>query len=443
MTERLYLHVGAPKSGTTYLQSVLRANRERLADAGVLVVGDRHVEVVHAGLIIREDPRVANLSPDEARSWQRLVDAIKAWQGRSAILSYELLAGASAEQARAALAQLPGIEIHIVFTARDFARALPSAWQERLKFGLARPLEKWVPKGEDDGPRAEWGWRTMDPSGVTERWAADLPPAQVHIVTVPRSGAAPDELWQRFARACDLDVPGLDLAVTTANESLTPASAELLRRVNRRLGPPITGNREHARWIRDLLAHQVLVPLGKKEGLGMTDEQFEQAVARSDAAIEQLRTRGYDVQGDLEEIRATRPTGRTPGEVGDAELVRLAAQAIADLLVRLRAATIDRTTDGGSRRGTVATEPDEPLRERVKSGARRAAENTAATYVNKRMDKMAERIAELEAEVQRGRVLQRRVAELDDLVCELLVPTAGQSDDILVKAIKKYRKDSL
>ena len=63
MTERVYLHVGTPKSGTTYLQRVLDHNRERLAAAGVLVVGDEHVDRVHAALVVREDPRVRTLPP--------------------------------------------------------------------------------------------------------------------------------------------------------------------------------------------------------------------------------------------------------------------------------------------------------------------------------------------------------------------------------------------
>ncbi|MFA6299205.1 MAG: hypothetical protein WC642_08565, partial [Nocardioides sp.] len=69
MTQRLYLHVGAPKSGTTYLQRVLETNRARLADAGVLVVGDRHLDRIHAAMVVREDPRLESL-PERARtSW--------------------------------------------------------------------------------------------------------------------------------------------------------------------------------------------------------------------------------------------------------------------------------------------------------------------------------------------------------------------------------------
>ena len=32
MTDRVYVHVGSPKSGTTYLQRVLRHNQRELAD---------------------------------------------------------------------------------------------------------------------------------------------------------------------------------------------------------------------------------------------------------------------------------------------------------------------------------------------------------------------------------------------------------------------------
>ena len=73
MTERVYLHVGTPKSGTTYLQRVLDHNRERLAAAGVLVVGERHGDRVHAALVVREDRRVETLSAGQQQSWARLV----------------------------------------------------------------------------------------------------------------------------------------------------------------------------------------------------------------------------------------------------------------------------------------------------------------------------------------------------------------------------------
>ena len=438
MTERVYLHVGAPKSGTTYLQSVLRNNAERLADAGVLVAGTTHLELVHAGMAVRQDPRLQKLPPRAGQAWARVVEQVRAWDGASAIVSYELFAGATKKQAAAAIADLDGLEVHVVVGARDFGRSLPSAWQERLKFAFTTPLEEWLPKGEEGGPRAEWSWRTMDPAGVTQRWGAGLPPERVHVVTVPRAAAAPDELWRRFAEACGLDVPGLDLGVTRANESLGPVTAELLRRVNEQVDGVITGNREQARWLRDTLAHGVLVPLGGG-ALGITDAQCDDAVARSTAAIEALRARGYAIHGDLDDLAATRPDGRTPGESTDAELLDAAVRAIVGLLGAMR-------EQRRALREHAVPEPEAPpssLPARARRVVERAVKGTGQRVVDNRLDAMTRRVAELEAQVMRDRRLHQRVAELDDVVSELLLPVADQDDEALLAAIRKYRKDSV
>lgn len=201
MTRTLYLHVGAPKSGTTFIQQVLAQNSDLLAERGVLVVGPR-LQLIRAAMAVREDKRLATLPPEAAQSWEQVVAKVRDWSGESAIVSYELFAGASQEQATAALSLLEGVEVHVVVTARDLGRAVASAWQEQLKFGLTKSLEEWTPPGED-APRSEWGWRTMQPANVAVRWGATVAPSRVHIVTVPRVSSDPGELWHRFAAATD------------------------------------------------------------------------------------------------------------------------------------------------------------------------------------------------------------------------------------------------
>jgi hypothetical protein len=426
MTKRIYLHVGTPKSGTTYLQSILRGNKDQLEQHGVLVAGKSHVEVVNAGLVIREDPRAEELlDAHERGAWERIAREIREWSGPVAILSYELLGAATTKQARRAIADLGGAEVHVVITARDFARAVSSAWQEQLKFALRVPLENVAPK-----PRAEFGWLTLDPRGQANRWGGELPPERVHIVTVPRRGAAPDELWRRFAAACDIDVPGLDLSDPTPNESLGAPAAELLRRVNGHLEEPFTNNREHARWLRDVLAHQVLVPLGG-ESLGITDEQYERWSRRSAEAIEALREAGYDVQGDLEDLRASRPVGRSPSEVPDSELLDTAVRAIVSLLGLVREQTM------------IATGEDPAGRSRPRAFARKVLRRATRPVADRELERMSRRIEELEAQVQASRSLHQRVAELDDIVTSLLLPSGRGGNKAIREAINKYRKESV
>jgi hypothetical protein len=439
MTERVYLHVGAPKSGTTYLQQVLEKNRSVLAEAGVLVVGDRHLDRIHAAMVVREDPRLESLPEKASTSWERLVRQIRDWRGEVAILSYELFAGASAEQAAAALGDLDGLEVHVVITARDLGRSVPSAWQERLKFALTTPLEQWKPRPAKAGARTEWGWRTMDPAGVAARWGATLPPERVHVVTVPRETGDGQELWRRFAAACGIDAVSprgaLDPVVDRANESLGLVAAELLRRVNEHVREPITGNREQALWLRDTLAHGILVDLGR-EPIGLTDEQFADAGKRARRAVAALTEAGYDVQGDLDDLTATRLDARTPGEADEAELLDAAVETIFRLLLLVR----ERTRERDGRAGDSVLEEEGS---RVAALGKGVVRRITAPRVDRRTEELRARVAELEAEVARSRALHLRVAELTDVVTELLLPPRATDGRLTAKALNAYRQESL
>ena len=413
-----------PKSGTTYLQSVLEANRQALSDAGVLLVGDRHLDRIHAALQIREDKRLDEMPEASRHAWTNLVRQIEEWPGDSAVLSYELFAAASTGQAQRAVADLSAYDVHVVVTARDLGRALVSAWQERLKFGITTRLEKWTPKDEQDG--GEWGWHTLDPAAVAARWGSTLPADHVHIVTAPGPGAPPHELWRRFAEACGLaDLPaGLD--VTRANESLGVVQAELLRRVNQVLAPEIQGSRQRSVWIRDLLAQGVLAPLGH-EPIGTTETQVAAARETSERSVERIRAAGYAVHGDLDDLRPADPDGRLPGDVGDDELVQAATQGISALVVELR----DRTVAG---RAT-------PVGGRAR--LRHLAERATAPYANRRVRQLSARVEELEREVQASRRLHLRVAALQDVVTELLLDPAQQDTGVTEKALRAYRRGAL
>ena len=56
------------------------------------------------------------------------------------------------------------------------------------------------------------------------------------------------------------------------------------------------------------------------------------------------------------------------------------------------------------------------------------------------VDELFERIAELEAEVQENRNLNVRVAELVDLVAELMLPVASQDQARIEEALAKFER---
>lgn len=429
MTERVYLHVGSPKSGTTYLQRVMRHNQQALADQGVLVAGTSHVELVHAGFVVREDARLQNLPERAAGAWDRIVDQVRGFGGQTAVISYELLAGAKRAQAARALADLADHEVHVVITSRDLGQAVSSAWQERLKFALDVPLAQWQPPPESRGPRAEWGWRTMDPASVASRWGAGLPPDRVHIVTAPRRGAPRRALWDRFAEACSLHEVTVDLDIPPANESLGVKAAEVLRKVNEQDLGPIKGAREQSKWLRDTLAHTVLAPLDD-EPMGITDAQLAEADERARAAVTAIGEAGWSVHGDLGDLAATRREGRLPSDVPAEELLDVAVSTIVRLLLELREAR-----GSGDARARVEATPM-TLRGSV-------VLDVAGRKSRELLDSLSERLDVAEKDLQEGRRLQERVAALTDLVEELLIPADRQDEQLLAQALRDYRRESL
>lgn len=432
MTQVVYLHVGGPKSGTTFIQQILEHNADTLAKAGVLVVGPR-LELIHAAMAVRGDPRLGDLPAAARDAWDRVAAHVREWQGRSAIVSYELFANASLEQARAALARLEGIEVHVVVSARDLGKAIASSWQEQLKFGVTKPLEAWSPP-QESAVASEWGWRTMQPANVAARWGADLPAERVHVVTVPARAAGADELWHRFASATGLDeVEDLDLGVERANESLGLVEAELLRRVNAGLDGRIRGGRQRSLWQRDLLAHTILAPIGS-EPIGLTEAHAREAADQAAAAIAAITAAGYRVHGDLADLRPSPVEARLPGEVSDAEIAGSAVLALADLLVWSRDSGSAPAPSGGRRPSALAG---------AKGAVRGSLARLSTPVRDRRVVHLQERIAELEAQVEASRALHLRVATLTDVVAELLLPAAQRDEDLTTKALRTYRDGSL
>jgi len=253
---RVFLHVGAPKTGTTFLQDVLWTNRAALVEAGVCYPLRRADEHFAATMDLRQMAWGRERDPQWEGAWERIAARVRAWPGPTAVISNELLGGASAEQVAAAVASLAPAQVHVVFTARDLARQLPSDWQEHLKHLHVVPFDRFVEDLVELGtaapaPFGEMFWRLHDPVDVLDRWVSAVPAAHVHLVTVPQPDAPTGLLWERFAAILGLDPAAFDTNVGRSNTSLGVVDCELLRRVNRHLRGKIDLRpRPHAHPVR-------------------------------------------------------------------------------------------------------------------------------------------------------------------------------------------------
>ncbi|MGH3509367.1 MAG: hypothetical protein ACRDPI_03965, partial [Nocardioidaceae bacterium] len=185
MAARVFLHVGLPKTGTTYLQSILWANKDALADQDLLLPGFSARQHLWASGVVREDPRLSRRSPRAVHAWTGLTEEINGWPG-DALVSHEFFAGASERQAARAMVDLEDAEVHVVVTAREIVSLVTARWQEYVKNGSTVPIDGY-PMSEEISPTQEWDWGTMDVADVLRRWGATLPPERVHVLTMPKS----------------------------------------------------------------------------------------------------------------------------------------------------------------------------------------------------------------------------------------------------------------
>src|ERR687887_208931 len=236
-TRSVYMHVGEPKTGTTFLQQVMWANKAELLEQGVLLPGPRPMAHWRAAQDLRDVRQFENdpVGPNKG-AWDRLArQALRA--PRVAVISHELLAEASEEQAGRAVRSLEPAEVHVILTVRDFATLIPAEWQETIKHRNKRAWDDWVADIIDrESPLADRRrflfWRMHDTLEILRIWSAQLAPERVHVITVPPRGSAPGLLWERYAGVLGVDPTAADLAVARSNVSLGLAEVELLRRVN-------------------------------------------------------------------------------------------------------------------------------------------------------------------------------------------------------------------
>jgi hypothetical protein len=341
MARRVFFHIGAPKTGTTFLQTVLWANRPVLERHGIRYPGTSSRDHLHASQVVRER-RLPKRVRGRAHVWDHLVRDLAAWPG-TGVLSHEFFGMASAAQASAAVRRLAPAEVHLVLTARDYVRQFSADWQESLKMNSDLSLDAFMDAARDGTLPRPWGWNSHDIVATLDRWGRAVPPERVHVVTVPRPGAPRDLLWRRWCEVIELDPAACNLDVAFANQSLGGAQAALLQRVKPHLSGPLRRSPEKHRWLRGYFAHEVLLAQ-RGERFGLRPEHAAELTDKSREAVTALRAAGYQVTGDLDELvpppdPAPRPV---PDDLPDSVLLEAATQALEHMIRDVRALTLER-----------------------------------------------------------------------------------------------------
>jgi hypothetical protein len=327
---RVYLHVGAPKTGTTFLQAMLGAHREQLLQDGCLYpVTKSAAHHLEARDLRSARPRRGYVHPSGPGSWERLVRRIQDWDGSGiALVSSELLVVARPPHIEHAFRSLRPAEVHVVVTVRDLVRQVPAVWQETVKNGSTTTYDDFLRRlvEDEEGPGRGF-WNGQDPVRVLDRWAGGLPPDRVHLVTVPPPGSDPRLLWTRFASVLGVDPEAYPSVPTRANTSLGVAETEAVRRINAQVSQAPW--QFYSKHIKRGIAEGVLAGRSDSARLLLPEELLPLVEQRTKRIVDTLTSRRYDVVGDLDDLLPPRD-GRGVGSVPEPDLERLAeASAVA------------------------------------------------------------------------------------------------------------------
>ncbi len=327
---RLLLHVGLPKSGTSHLQSVLRNNVDVLAADGVALVPPRRAGTFQITLQVRGLIREQD-DPRAHQALDRFERKLRQCAAPTALLTQEALAPTTPEQAEALLARAGGREVHVVITARDFARQLSSAWQQRIKDRHTYSFPELLTAIRHRAEPALDLWSNQDLPQIVANWCSIVPAERVHLVTSPRPGTQ-GTLLERFCGVLGADAARLDLEGEVRNASIGYAQAELLRRVNEALGDRLPSvrhgyGRVGKKWLaEEILQRQSGVPARLPESMRAWCTEL------SSEWITEIRQSGCQVVGDLGDLVPPESAFGDLPEPTDAELLEVATLALAEIL---------------------------------------------------------------------------------------------------------------
>ncbi len=337
MTRQLFLHVGASKTGTSSLQVGITDSLDALAQAGVGVpLARRGVKVSRLLEPLGWNGITGFSEPLDAAALDAGATRIARTRGDRLLLSVEDLAEVRESDVAALVERLEGrhgLQCHVVVTARDWSRQLPSEFQQQLKRRMTTDYDTYLSQVRDhDGEDARQFRLRQDVADVCARWASGLPVERITVVPVDTRDHG--SIFAAFASLVGYPADAVVAPDRVVNQSFGLVEAEVLRRFNVSLGDRMSDVRqEYNPGIRRILARGVL-DRGSAVRITLPPEHLGWVQEAGRDQVRRIQDLGVQVLGDLERLVPDDAAGRPLPEISDQEVAAVAIATFANFAVQ-------------------------------------------------------------------------------------------------------------
>ena len=314
--QRLIIHPGFHKSGTTALQESFALNRSLLREQGILYphIGTKAHHRIAWSLTQRPwgwNKRGGEKTPEKV--WDRMVDRINSAKEETVILSSEFFSEIDGEKVRKIRSDIKGRDIQILFTVRPLAKLLPSSYQQYLKYGITIEFEDWLHEILDKPGESKVSptfWQRHSHGKVVARWVDIFGRSNVSVLIV--NEAQPTFLFDEINKLLNLPNGTIKAAPSGSNRSLTMEEISLLLELNRQFPKERVWDEYElfirAGYIRELTDH--VPPAPGKERLLTPQWAVDKANEIGKEIQRELLNSGVRIIGDVESLgNSVVPTG--------------------------------------------------------------------------------------------------------------------------------------
>ena len=296
----------------------------------------------------------------DSTALDRLVTHLRETPGDRLLISNEDLVEASAEHISAfmGVAESAALDVQVIVTARDWAKQLPSEWQQLLKHRITTDYETFLERVRDRrGIEGETFWRRQDFADVCERWGAGLDPAHVHLVPVPAASVDRDAVFRVFSQLAGFDPAALTIDARNVNLSYGYTEAEMLRRLNVILGDRLPDyEKQYMPAIRRVLVQRVMAR-GMDPRTKLPPAHLPWVREVTEQLLATILDRGYPVHGDHDLLMPDVASVGPVPTIDEADMSAATLRTLADFAV---AVFEERPKRGRRGSAPVATGRDHP-----------------------------------------------------------------------------------